>query len=736
MGIIMRNGNAYGGAYKDVEGEDNQIILSDGKEWLKPCDFKIFSDEKSATIEGDLKDQQYTFHLNIKQGQGDLGRFEFGNPNQSILQSENGNAGQTLPCDLKITDHSRLVVTDQSVIDIGHGVTQHIYDNVYIDMDGINGNNSTNLQHIAEGNGGGNSNQAPVFPLGFNNASWSLSGSYHTHKLNDGPTILMHGTPFINIESSQQSAPTFLIHGGCYFDISDGLGGSGGTKPRWTATSSQQNGVTKKSLGLGSSTGMFSSGELGPVVKLGQSPTIVMDGSSYFKMLNNATIQMEGAAAIIGHSNGYLEIDGACDVRFRDNSEIDMQGSSLLNMKNGVIEMNSKQIYFTTETWNTESRMQFLTSTIMATNALSPFSKITNNFGENDDQPHILFEGANHVLLTTEKNGLNAVRIGSQNQSTTAISVDSQQNSETILNLASSQNGQINIKGQAQNSYLNISMQPNSLQSFNYVWVNGTRFNQNNNQDKLVKTGDNTHINGGSVQYILEGINVFMQHEGFAHAEMHDFSKFIMRGALATRKDEHAEESVTDTIDGYHPWSDGKTKFGTKGHLDEDWSRPVSSIDDSPIFQMYEGSNFLMRGKWDRYPTYKQAIKITFSGEPKYEKIEDLFNKPNDTDKQAIETAMKEMEWVSGGKLEKSEDANTVTISNFKYKPKGWKEHPTKAKDASLLELYDNAEVRIGGDTKILIDNDSITINETVFTMEELKTMFSALKALVKAKSK
>lgn len=232
-------------------------------------------------------------------------------------------------------------------------------------------------------------------------------------------------------------------------------------------------------------------------------------------------------------------------------------------------------------------------------------------------------------------------------------------------------------------STLDLKMSPNGKND--YIKVNGTAEQLND---------------GGKVQYILEGADVFVQHEGFVHTELHDYSTIVMRG----------QSSV--------PWGD---KDGIEnGHLNRNWYSPIFNID-SPIFQMYNSANFIMRGKWE-YPVY--TYNIIFDVSQNYSTIEDLINNGAISDvsafNDAIENRLHGCEYYAGGNITVAD--GKATISNFIYRLKNWNEHPEKASDSPLLELYEDAEVRIGS-ARIIADENGITINGISFTNEQLEAL-------------
>ena len=163
----------------------------------------------------------------------------------------------------------------------------------------------------------------------------------------------------------------------------------------------------------------------------------------------------------------------------------------------------------------------------------------------------------------------------------------------------------------------------------------------------------------GRICYILNGQDVFVQHENKIHTELHDNSKIIMRGK--------ARESQFDTSDReVEPWNDYRAAYGSTSstHLNKDWSRPMTACDNSPTLQMYDESNFIMRGTW------------------KYDESK---------------------------------------------KPEGWKDHPDKTEGNPLFECYENAEVRIGSAT-IKADGEGIEINGIKFTNDQLQKLLDLVK--------
>lgn len=95
-----------------------------------------------------------------------------------------------------------------------------------------------------------------------------------------------------------------------------------------------------------------------------------------------------------------------------------------------------------------------------------------------------------------------------------------------------------------------------------------------------------------TLQLLLLG-NIFQQMTGNAHSEIHDNSKFIMRGPSEV------------------PWV-GEDN----GHCGENWITPIKPTN-SPVLGLYDVSQFIMRGKWE----YNEEDK-PIDWNPTIEKIE------------------------------------------------------------------------------------------------------------------
>lgn len=239
------------------------------------------------------------------------------------------------------------------------------------------------------------------------------------------------------------------------------------------------------------------------------------------------------------------------------------------------------------------------------------------------------------------------------------------------------------------------------------------------NENSQIMTDDNFYgqLCGNSTIYFHN--NSFLQFTGNAHEEVHNNSKIILRGK---------EKNINTK-----PWQDG-ISFG------REFVTPVLQTEDSPIIGLYDSSNFIMHGVWDTTTDLHNNGKLTF----KVSSTDTLANTNEITwdsikDKQEFKEAQKKegkyylshLESVTNTngydtdeseiKIVKSnspdEDDNyIITVSNFTYttRPPDWEAHPKKIENNPLLELFDNAEIRLGGNISIYADN---------YTSEEYKKL-------------
>ena len=119
-----------------------------------------------------------------------------------------------------------------------------------------------------------------------------------------------------------------------------------------------------------------------------------------------------------------------------------------------------------------------------------------------------------------------------------------------------------------------------------YHFVNGT------------KTG---HIGGEQFQAIIESSDAFLAVKDYAHSEMTDYSRFIMRGENNTYNTA-STPYVSDPTQMSPGNSYDNSGIDTYKHMGLNWYRPFDNDHtgnaNSPTFQMYESSNLILRGHW------------------------------------------------------------------------------------------------------------------------------------------
>jgi hypothetical protein len=220
--------------------------------------------------------------------------------------------------------------------------------------------------------------------------------------------------------------------------------------------------------------------------------------------------------------------------------------------------------------------------------------------------------------------------------------------------------------------------------------------------------------------------NIFQQMSGNAHSEIHDDSKLIMRGPLGSNQ----------------PWLDG-VQYG--GHCDRDWRRPILQ-DNSPVLGMYDVSQFIMRGTWNTDDDWTlNNFEITLgdwdAALPLPTSVEDL---PEEFKQKLFIGNMTKIRDYT------DEDGNILTtftltgtnlkVANYEYstKPLDWKEHIDKIEDQPVVEIIENADIRVYGNSELKLINYSIIANSEGFTFkdntigEEVSFSISELKELKK----
>lgn len=277
---------------------------------------------------------------------------------------------------------------------------------------------------------------------------------------------------------------------------------------------------------------------------------------------------------------------------------------------------------------------------------------------------------------------------------------------------------------------------------------NNPRFRIANESMIIVDTYSDSganYIRIGAADKLLQIIkmgNIFEQMTGNAHSEMHDNSCFIMRGK-------------TTTV----PWAEGmRPSTYTKTHLDKTWRRPIET-EDSPLLSLYDSSQFIMRGRWNYskdFSIYSNTFtfidteiseaptSIASMAEATKEKF---FNTLNESSFSGYGYSrynnLRDAYDVETGELlttiittENADGGFSISVSNFEYNdvPEGWSESLKKIEGQSLLEVVEDAEVRISGNSILKMNDFNIEATsegisfgdgteKVTFSIEELKKL-------------
>lgn len=258
----------------------------------------------------------------------------------------------------------------------------------------------------------------------------------------------------------------------------------------------------------------------------------------------------------------------------------------------------------------------------------------------------------------------------------------------------------------------------------------------------------------GKMQMILTD-NIFVQMSAKAHTEMHDESTIVMRGPWGDNKypeDYRGDKDklIPGTNETKKPWNDGQD-------YEEGWRRPVP-IKKGPLNSMYDKSGFMMRGHWDLEKDVNRAEEVTITLDA--EKDATIVNGSDDLtiDKLAESETFKEWQkennkyyekdlvekyqWPEGteegeeNEIEHTFGDTEVTIKNYIFTtcPPDWSPFLKKQEDSPLLQITDNADVRVSDNVSITADSTGIEIksdntkangeSKTIkFTFEQLEKL-------------
>lgn len=577
MGVIMRNGNAYGDTMP-IDGKENQVLVSDGKQWTKPSQFKTIGN-KDAELRAELNKGQIGVKISaIGTSADEEEEIEVGSITArnigSLNVSDNSNAS--------FTNKTRFTMTDQSIADIGHNTMMHIYDNVYIDIDG-----PYNPEYITENTVGSDDKYASSSKtILFNTMGDYGSGNLgevnpwtgKKHNVESGPTILIHGNPYMTISNSYFGAPNIQFGGIGHFLVSDNLEGQGGPSPRWSNTMRKSSTLEIKPtvFGTGFSCG-YEGINYGPIVHFTGSPTIEVTESPFFKLSKYGVIAVQEHGAVYVSDNAILEMGNNGDLRVRDDANIDVSGQCMFKMHgSGAIELfkdtedNKKnQIYLSTgSSFNIDysKESQFWRAVDLRNKSpreqLELFKAYANSIGKNhiDNEAKLLVQGKVDISLGSDS-AYDIVKFGTQNSG-----------AGSCWNITPRGNTYVKFGGETDSNFV-------------------ADITPDRESETLIKFGANKY---GNMQIYVTG-SIFKQMSGISHHEMHNASQSIMRGLLIGKATPWNDNTNTERIlsAGQNiPKTDEERK--ALGELRE----PYEQACPSPLHAMYDAPTFVMRGTW------------------------------------------------------------------------------------------------------------------------------------------
>lgn len=257
------------------------------------------------------------------------------------------------------------------------------------------------------------------------------------------------------------------------------------------------------------------------------------------------------------------------------------------------------------------------------------------------------------------------------------------------------------------------------------ILIDGGRSGSGSN---FIKIGGD---NGGQVQVFLTN-NIFQQMSGNAHSEMHDDSKLIMRGNY-----EQAPwyDYVKDSVD----------------NIIEESRRPVQQGDNGPIVGLYDNPVVMIRGTWEDVEYITSIISedrnsiLYIDNTTVYNTLLNEFNNLTTEVKTLsdfTETSQSYLKTIFINKYPSKSltlenildceitDFTTTIYGNgfyFKnleyiseYKPEDWIPHLEEKENNPYIEIIESSKVKLSGHAKVeLTENFSISTDENGFNFSD-----------------
>lgn len=243
----------------------------------------------------------------------------------------------------------------------------------------------------------------------------------------------------------------------------------------------------------------------------------------------------------------------------------------------------------------------------------------------------------------------------------------------------------------------------------------------------FIKIGGN---NGGQVQVFLTN-NIFQQMSGNAHSEMHDDSKLIMRGNYEQAPwYDHVEDSDNNII--------------------EESRRPVQQGDNGPIVGLYDNPVVMIRGTWEDVEyitlTKTNSYVINITNSTDYNTLKTEFSALSSEQRtlnnftESSQNLLKNListYFLNQYQLTiKEEDIIDCVINGFytspnrfsfknleyiaEYKPENWSPHLEEKENNPYIEIIESSKVKLSGHAKVeLTENFSISTDENGFNFSD-----------------
>lgn len=605
--------------------------------------------------------------------------------------------------------------------------------------------------------------------------------TFYGNKVIAGPTAYIHGNTYVIMDGGEnQGLNSFVSHGNVFIDISDAATGFRPNKRR-------RKGIFADGTSFTPGRPWAVEGETpptGPWIHIHGDPAIVVDGAPEVKLDDYAQVyftgdcffKVQGEADGVGTSRGKAEfvMEPGAHVKFAQSESQTGQP---------VFILDDQQLYFGTKAGSSFSIQNgadlgnlisgtfgdwptyiifpgFTDSISIVGEGIETRQKVTlqglTKSGPADSAirkcvnygPSALIQGNAlmqiggrgytcmqitpdngaifNLSVTPEDGTITDIKFGGDDNSRFFADITPGGGSETYIKFGGAVGSRFHsviAPAAGSNTYLKFS--PGIGSSFTTVIdppptaTTDIKFSPKNVNTIYYTPNAPSHIRfqpAGPYHLLVDAQNAFIQQDGTMHHEMHDDSTFIMRGA---------------TNDAPYYDTQGMM-LGSQRHMGLDWSRPVSPRN-GPVFQMYERSNFIMRGEWkstvETIKDYKTETQ-GYSLDKKDENNIALFESSGDKQKFIDEKTEAGFTVLSIEDVYKPRASSKDITIEFKAVKTGWKEYIDFSGNP-ILEITDTSQLRLHKGASINADKEGITFIENItdkdtfihFTWDELRAL-------------